>query len=127
MSKWYAFRCIDSQEQMCNAVAMLLNEVKSQVQADETVGYEIKLVLSELVQNAVLHGKPPVKVSATLCQDCIIFMVEDSGEGFDVSSVCEEFDICGESGRGIRIISSLADVLSFNESANRVFVRLKIC
>jgi anti-sigma regulatory factor (Ser/Thr protein kinase) len=105
---------------------MLLNEVRSQVQADEAVNYEIRLVLSELVQNAVLHGKPPVKVSATLCQDCIIFMVEDSGEGFDVSNVCNAFDICGESGRGIRIISSLAEVVSFNESANKVLVRMKI-
>ncbi|MPN02325.1 hypothetical protein SDC9_149541 [bioreactor metagenome] len=127
MKRWSAFRCIDSPEQMYNAVSMVLNEVKNQVQADEAVDYEIKLVLSELVQNAVLHGKPPVKVSATLCQGCVIFMVEDSGEGFNVPQVCDAFDIFGESGRGIRIISSLAQVLSFNESANRAFVRLKIC
>ena len=67
---------------------------------------ELALVVSELVANAVEHGRGPVTLRATRKEDRIRVDVHDR------STACprvEAGDLDAERGRGMRIVSTLAD------------------
>lgn len=94
----------------------------------------IFVCISEAVRNAMEHGNkfdPSKKVylEAVVRADSIEVCVEDEGSGFDAERLpdptSEEF-LESERGRGIFLIRSLADSLSFEERGRRVVMGFQL-
>ena len=79
--------------------------------------FEIKLVISEAVNNAFIHGNnsdknKPIYVNWKLEEKNLILTVTDCGSGIRNLKICGEINennILEESGRGLYIINSYAD------------------
>jgi serine/threonine-protein kinase RsbW len=108
---------------------------------DESILFDIKVILNELIINAIMHGnlqEPSkfVKVYAEVSEgDCVFITIEDEGEGYDYKCLqskcidsCSNETLCdlAEEGRGILIAKNLCDSLNQNEKGNTVFVTKKI-
>lgn len=111
-------------------------------QIDESELFEFKVILNELIINAIKHGNKEqcnkyVKIAAGITKDnSTFFIIEDEGEGYDCkcfdsksSDITDFFSLCDakETGRGILIVSNLCDRLRFNFRGNKVVVYKKIC
>ncbi|MCX7841901.1 MAG: ATP-binding protein [Clostridia bacterium] len=105
---------------------------------DDSSVFELKVILSELISNAVKHGNrenynKEVKVRAGVTNDGKVFIsVEDEGEGHDYNTFamkasmsahqeCDIFDM-KETGRGILIVNKLCDRVKFNKKGNKVVI-----
>jgi serine/threonine-protein kinase RsbW len=108
---------------------------------NESILFDIRVVLNELIINAVTHGNKEsedkcVKVKIGITEnDYAFFVIEDEGEGFDFKSFVEEdFEIedtvnfmqLKESGRGVLIVKKLCDKLKFNDKGNKAVVLKKL-
>jgi serine/threonine-protein kinase RsbW len=102
---------------------------------DECTLFELKVILNEVLINAIKHGNKEdeskyVKVNAGIVKDDLLYIVvEDEGMGYGYDCFCinhkavnEESDICNvmESGRGILIINSLCDNIKVNTRGNKI-------
>ena len=74
----------------CRAAASALHASASRCACSQLYEYEIiKLTLQPLVENALYHGIKNkrggghIRVSGALCQDVMIFKVQDDGIGMD--------------------------------------------
>ncbi len=99
----------------------------------ETEAIGIKVLLRELLMNAVVHGN---RFNKELLVKCAIerveekrfrVSVEDEGKGFDHRSLQDgdqdfEFSECG---RGYLLIKRLSDRIQFNDKGNRVTVHFE--
>lgn len=106
----------------------------------EDMQFEMKVILNELILNAVKHGNRGdcnkfVKISAGLIRNAyVVFVIEDEGNGYDHSCIQNkpqfpsdsEIQCMQETGRGIFIVSSLSDKVKFNKKGNRIIVLKKI-
>ena len=114
----------------------------------ESTYLELKVVLNELLINAIKHGSKEdvakqVKLVAGLTDgECALLVVEDDGDGYDVNlleqcrkigrninvSGSEQDDInsINESGRGIFIVKSLCEDFMVNEKGNKIVVNKKL-
>lgn len=104
---------------------------------DEDTLFELRVILNELVLNAIKHGDKYdetkyVKVIAGICShDRGYIIVEDDGEGYNYNCLLQKnkdpldlVDLCDmkETGRGIMIVNNLCDRVRFNKKGNRVIV-----
>jgi len=91
---------------------------------------EIKLILSELLSNAVIHGNKKiinkrVYLKLELKEKSVFAKILDEGRGFDHVKYIANYKhdknlIKKESGRGIKIVSYLADAIAFNALGNEI-------
>lgn len=87
----------------------------------ETLAYYINLVLTEAMINAIRHanaGDPDktVHVSITILEDELMIKVYDDGQGFDINAIPPpNFEDLEEGGRGIFIIRSIMDSVSYRK------------
>jgi serine/threonine-protein kinase RsbW len=97
---------------------------------------ELKVVLNELIINAIRHGSKEdkdkfVKVVAGLTNDeYALLIVEDDGEGYEYNlgppPRREQIESVEESGRGICIVKSLCEDFMINAKGNKVVVNKKL-
>lgn len=86
------------------------------------------VALDEAFVNAVKHGnkfdsKKLVRITADISPEEARFIVEDEGEGFDVTSIPDptiEENLLKSSGRGVLIIKKIMDEAIYNEKGNRL-------
>ena len=89
---------------------------------------DLRLVFSELLYNAVVHGnkndaRKNVHLNVEIEDGMVIGRICDEGNGFNYSEVLEhigEENLTNESGRGIRLVYSLTDKIVFNMSGNAI-------
>jgi len=89
---------------------------------------DLRLVFSELLYNAVVHGNKNdihknVHLNVEIEDGMVMGRVADEGNGFNYSEVLEhigEENIYNEDGRGIRLVYSLTDKIVFNISGNAI-------
>lgn len=97
---------------------------------------ELKLIYSELLINAVIHGnknnaeKQVHMYTEILPDNTVVAQIADEGAGFDFSNLgspvnCPLMEM-EDHGRGICLVISLTDVFSFNEKGNEVVFRKKV-
>lgn len=111
--------------------------VKSYGPIDECTLFELRVILNEIILNAVKHGNRQnenklVRVYAGINKKgYALIMVEDEGGGYDYNCLCsghgtirDNYDICSfqENGRGIMIVNSLCDRVKVNARGNRIMV-----
>ena len=106
---------------------------------NDTILFEIRVILNELLLNAVKHGNKmnflkDVQVVAGFMKGNNIFIsVQDDGDGFDYSCIVKEKpDDCScceamkETGRGMLIVKHLSDRMLFNKKGNKILVLKKV-
>lgn len=107
-------------------VELFLLDILKEHNLSEKYFNKIFLCLSEAVLNAIRHGhKDDRNKDVVVCVDYyereMKIMVEDEGDGFDVSKIEDPkkgSNLKNESGRGIFIIKNLSNKLEYNEKGN---------
>jgi len=95
---------------------------------------DLKLVFSELLVNAVLHGNKGeshkrVFLTAEIVDGTVYSSITDEGAGFNYESNLRRplnADIFDESGRGVRLACSLTDSFGYNKKGNRIYFYKKV-
>ena len=109
-------------------VEIFLLEILKEFNVSEKYFNKIYLCISEAVLNSIKHGnKEDRNKDVIICLDCndntVNVIIEDEGEGFDLSEIEDPTmipNIKKESGRGIFIIKNLCNNLEYNEKGNRI-------
>ncbi len=90
----------------------------------ETLAYHLNLVLTEAMANAIKYAnsKDPnrlVHILINISDDDLVIKVFDKGQGFDINSIpCPNFEKLEDRGRGIFLIRSLMDAVSYKKVRN---------
>ena len=84
----------------------------------EKLAYDLNLVLTEAVANAIQHanvGDPAkeVHIEISIISQRLIIKVFDFGQGFDVKQYIEPRQPLDEHGRGIYLIHTIMDDISY--------------
>ena len=123
-----------------NRISGIVSDVINNLQnncllLDECTLFELKVILNEVLINAIKHGNKEdeskfVKVNVGIVKnDLAYIIVEDEGNGYGYDCFClnqkainEESDTCSvmESGRGILIVNSLCDSIRVNTRGNKI-------
>lgn len=126
---------------ICECISGILDYLDKAVGSiSEERVYELKVILNELLINAIRHGnnecsRKNVYINVGLIDKRTVFIiVMDEGCGFDYDKVLNcKFDLnnCGlfdmkETGRGLRIVNCLSDKMKFNNKGNKVVVVKRI-
>ena len=117
-----------------NIVRCLLEFINTHVSVPNVMD-DLKLVFSELLYNAVIHGSKESSTKAIFVRieiddGCLRACIQDEGPGFDyirVISHARSVDaLYDESGRGMILVCALTDSLSFNEAGNKVIFEKRL-
>lgn len=105
----------------------------------EEVLFDLKVILNEVLVNAILHGNhgdesKRVKIDAGITEkDDVFLIIEDEGSGYDFEGICEkhkpavtDLDDMIESGRGIMIVKGLCDKVKVNRKGNKIIILKRI-
>ncbi len=119
-------------DNISEAYEPILGKLSSSGWSQDSIS-KIKIALSELVMNAIIHGNlysgcGSVKVEHILHSDVLEVSVTDIGSGIDDSTLPQTFDdeeMLKTSGRGHYIISMYADIVFFNGVGNKCWVIFK--
>jgi len=95
---------------------------------------DLRLVISELLANAVIHGNecdPQKKVAfeADVSYSDVRITIRDEGTGFDhvnETGCPHKSRVFDEHGRGLDIVCSLSDEVTFNGPGNEVRVKKRL-
>ena len=87
----------------------------------EQLAYDLNLVLTEAMTNAIQHaneGDPSkeVHIEISIVNQRLIIRVFDFGPGFDIKQYIEPRHPLDEHGRGIYLIHSIMDKISYQET-----------
>jgi serine/threonine-protein kinase RsbW len=123
------------------SVEKIVNFLQTNIKLTEELIFEIKVILNELIINAVVHGNKKdkskkVHIKAGICNNSEVYIiVEDEGEGIAAKiEDCnlkkgeqEELEVfcLNESGRGLAITSALCDCIKRNKKGNKVIILKK--
>lgn len=83
----------------------------------------VRLLVTELVTNAVIHGRGEIQVLADANDDRILVEVIDEGGGFEREMRVRDFDDVG--GRGLAIVESEASRWGVHEGTTHVWFELE--
>lgn len=104
---------------------------------EDDILFELRVVLNELMVNAVIHGNKNdsskhIKISYGITErNNVFFTVEDDGEGYDYKFLLDgleestktiAFENLRDCGRGILIVKGLCEKMEFNQKGNRIFI-----
>jgi anti-sigma regulatory factor (Ser/Thr protein kinase) len=86
----------------------------------------VELLVSELVTNAIRHGRPPLTVRAEHTSGSVTVCVEDASNAIPVPVDNAPWDASG--GRGLHLVEALADRwgVTPNGQGKRVWFRLQV-
>lgn len=129
-----------------NSIGRVVDEFISNLQnsygnVSECTLFELKVILNEVLINAIRHGNgedisKSVKVDARISgHGTISIVVEDEGGGYDFDYICsnrkpvyeavDPLDM-SENGRGIMIVRSLCDNVKVNARGNKIILAKNI-
>ncbi|HOQ75046.1 MAG TPA: ATP-binding protein [Thermoclostridium sp.] len=126
--------------EVCRQVKVILNRLERISEIDDDQQFDIRVILSELLQNAIRHGNAndsnkKVFVDVWLHDDSRVLSIRvtDQGQGFDVKRTiecrgkgCSDELAMDESGRGLLIVRNLCDDIQFNPVGNAITVRTRL-
>ena len=115
-------------------VEPFLQQINDVARLDDGTFYRLLVAGTEAVNNAILHGnksdpRKTVHVTCTLGKDELVFRVKDQGKGFkpeEVPNPLEEKNLLKTNGRGIFLMRSLMDKVSYEVSHDGTEVELVI-
>lgn len=99
----------------------------------ERIIFEIKLILLEIITNAVVHGNKrdeTKKIEVSYYMDNRIFevLIKDEGKGFDFQkyiekSLVDDIDFSKTNNRGILLVHALSDDIRFINNGTTVYIK----
>ncbi len=107
-----------------------ISEMIPSIDAEELL--DLRLILSELLFNAVIHGNKNnsekfVKLKIKITGNTINAVISDQGNGFDFSRLSYTNEASAEEhGRGISLVNALVDSLSFAKPGNIIMFCKKV-
>lgn len=115
-------------------VENLIESLLDQGKISDAVYGNVIVALTEATLNGIKHGNKEdtskkVTISCAITKDFINFIVEDEGPGFDYNNLPDPTDpenIEKVNGRGIFIISNLADKLEFEKNGARMLISFSL-
>lgn len=128
--------------EVCKEVTTILDRLKNTSCVDTEQCFDIKVILCELLQNAIKHGNDcdiskKIRVDVWLQENSKVLgiTVKDQGRGFDTLRTmdfkfkripeCDPMSM-DESGRGLFIVQNLCDCMEFSELGNCITVKKKL-
>jgi len=121
---------------LAGTIELVLNAIMSEHFISDKMLFEIKVVLNELIVNALCHGnnceldKAIYLTFKLMNNDYLYISVKDEGCGFDKKHDTNLLDdyvedtnksLC-EHGRGLIIVDRLCDRVKFNKCGNKVSI-----
>lgn len=111
-----------------------VDKIAQECSLDEGPAETFKLILSEAVTNAIIHGnredpEKSVQVSVKVSDDSITADVKDQGSGFDPSqkkNPLDEENLLDLGGRGLLIIREFSDYMEFRDSGTMIHFRVNL-
>ena len=82
-----------------------------------------ELLVSELVTNAVIHGRGRIVLRMELDEDRLLVGVIDEGDGFERTVRQQDFETVG--GRGLGIVETVASRWGIHEGTTHVWFELE--
>lgn len=85
----------------------------------ETLAYQINLVLTEAMTNAIKYGcsdvsKETVHIVISIVENELFIRIFDYGQGFDINEIqTPDFNLLEDRGRGIFLIRTLMDSVTY--------------
>lgn len=109
-----------------------VDKIASECNLDEDPSETFKLILSEAVTNAIVHGNDEnpdksVHIKVTVTDSAIAADVKDEGEGFEPGEKkdpLKEENLMNIGGRGIFLIEQFADHVEFKENGTLLTFRV---
>ena len=126
--KYYELLTINEAVQVRSTVRRILEFIDSHA-PDSRARDDLKLVFSELLYNALIHGNKEDVEKRVLVQvraesERLYVCIEDEGQGFDYRRMIDyaktDTALLSEHGRGMLLVCALTENLSFNETGNQV-------
>jgi len=124
---------IKSEIESLRIVEKELDNISSELGIAQDNYGKIMVCAMEAVNNAIIHGNKSdtgkyVNVEIRNISDELIISVEDEGTGFKPSEIPDPTkpeNIEAISGRGVFLMSKLADKIEFSEKGNKVIMKFK--
>ena len=120
---------------VCQDIESILKCISKFMMLSEDCIFELKVILNELVTNAITHGcessRKGVLVSFKRINDKYMYLsVSDNGPGFNVEGTTyknkEQIDYLNktfcEHGRGLFIVQQLCKYVKFNAMGNKISI-----
>ena len=115
-------------------VENLVDELSEKFELDSVIYGNILVSVVESVSNAILHGNKSdinkkVFVECSVDKNVVLFKVRDEGTGFDYSKIPDPTlpeNLDKPHGRGIFLMSRLADKIKFEKEGREVEIMFKI-
>ncbi len=115
-------------------VENLIESLLDQGKISDAVYGNVIVALTEATLNGIKHGNKEdvsktVSISCDITTDDISFIIEDEGAGFDYNNLPDPTDpenLEKVNGRGIFIISNLADKLEFEKNGARMLISFSL-
>ena len=106
----------------------LIDDICEEYKVGEENYGNILIAITEAVNNAISHGNrqdasKDVILTFKPEKDCLIFIIEDQGPGFDYNNLPDPTapeNIEQPNGRGVFLMKHLADEVEFNETGSIV-------
>lgn len=122
-------------KQIVNEAIVFIEDTCEGVTND--VVFEFKLMISELLLNAVQHGndederkKVSINIEPAPPGNSVLIRVKDEGPGFNPAKVAKrcasEEGLMDEHGRGIQLVHSLADEVRYNDCGNEISIYKRV-
>jgi serine/threonine-protein kinase RsbW len=110
----------------------LVDKIAKECKLDEDSSETFKLILSEAVTNAIVHGNQEVPdksvyVKVSVSDKSISAEVKDEGEGFNheqKKDPLKEENLLNTGGRGIFLIKQFSDHMEFRENGTLLHFRV---
>lgn len=104
------------------------------LQLNDNDRFDLRLIFSELLCNAVIHGNDSNKlknvyITVEISDNIISATIMDEGGGFNQTETLEglnDVNLEKENGRGMKLVFSLADSVSFNKAGNQIHFIKKV-
>lgn len=99
-------------------------ELRDGSEGSDLLAYQLNLVLTEAISNAIRHGGPPdtrhdVRIDILADGLNLWVRVYDQGPGFDLDTLpLPDFDSLAEQGRGLFLIRELMDSVRYSRTAD---------
>lgn len=125
-----------STKKIDNIVVAVQQMARLYKENEEIIQDKIPLVLDEALRNCIIHGNnncPDKNISLKVAfrDNSILFVFEDSGEGFNYKSLLKNLkeekkvSLNIRNGRGVLLLSQVADCFSYSRSGRKLEIVLK--
>jgi serine/threonine-protein kinase RsbW len=121
---------INSNTQSLRLVERLIEDVCQIYSVNEDCYGNMLIAVTEAVNNAIVHGNKSdpskfVRIGFESDEEQLVFSITDEGQGFDYTSIPDPTDpanIEKVSGRGVFLMSNLADFIRFEQDGRKVLL-----